>query len=214
MVVDPATKRLISEPEPSHPVCQFRLKILRMYLLPALPLIWGNAVCTVEIWIIIHQFKTTGRWRLYGEWKSSVYNSHPEPRVREVQADRESKGILRRLSHNTIDALSGPVAKLAHSNPCIFFANAVNQIMAYDNLASVVIQALRYVTNMGFDVLVFIILDALSNPRKERVKDDGVNTSDWWQSKSTIPFQSCVLIQCRSRIIYWNGGTAPILRLS
>jgi THO complex subunit 2 len=63
------------------------------------------------------------------------------------------------------------------------FGGTVGQIMAYDNLASVVIQALRYVTNMGFDVLVYIILDALSNPNKERVKDDGVNTSDWLQSR-------------------------------
>lgn len=115
-----------------------------------------------------------------------MYKSHPELRVREVQADRESKGILRRLSHNTIDTLSGTVAKLAHSNPCIFFMNAVNQIMAYDNLANVVIQALRYVTNMGFDVLVFIILDALASPHKERLKDDGVNTSDWLQSESRL----------------------------
>jgi THO complex subunit 2 len=130
---------------------------------------------------------------LYGEWKSSVYKSHPELRIREVQADRESKGILRRLSHNTIDTLSGTVAKLAHSNPCIFFMNAVNQIMAYDNLANVVIQALRYVTNMGFDVLVYVILDALANPHKERVKDDGVNTSDWLQSELSMTLHPFVL---------------------
>ncbi|KAM6495643.1 Transcription factor/nuclear export subunit protein 2 domain containing protein [Amanita muscaria] len=184
--VDPLTKKPVSEPDPCHPIRQFWFKVLRVYLLPALPLIRGNAVCTVEVWNIVRQFETTGRWRLYGEWKSNAYKSHPELRVREVQADRESKGILRRLSHNTIDSLSGPVAKLAHSNPCIFFANAVNQIMAYDNLASVVIQALRYVTNMGFDVLVYIILDALTNPRKERVKDDGVNTSDWLQSLASF----------------------------
>ena len=58
--------------------------------------------------------------------------------------------------------------------------------MAYDNLANVVIQALRYVTNMGFDVLVFIILDALANPDKDRLKDDGVNTTDWLQSMSCV----------------------------
>lgn len=114
-----------------------------------------------------------------------MYQSHPELRVRQAHVDQESKGILRRLSHNTFDSLSGTVAKVAHSNPCIFFTNAVNQIMAYDNLANVVIQALRYVTTMGFDVLVFIVLDALANPNKDRVKDDGVNTSDWLQSKST-----------------------------
>ena len=77
-----------------------------------------------------------------------IYKSHPELRIREVQADRESKAILRRLAHNTIDSLSGTVAKLAHSNPCIPFTNAVNlsHIIAYDNLANVIIQALRYRT--------------------------------------------------------------------
>ncbi|EGO01596.1 hypothetical protein SERLA73DRAFT_49063 [Serpula lacrymans var. lacrymans S7.3] len=184
--LDPVTKRPSGDADPSHPIRLFWFKVLRLYLLPALPLIRGNAVCTVEIWNIIRQYETTARWRLYGEWKSSTYKSHPELRIRQVQADRESKGILRRLSHNTIDTLSGTVAKLAHSNPCIFFTNAVNQIMAYDNLANVVIQALRYVTNMGFDVLVYIILDALSNPNKDRVKDDGVNTSDWLQSLASF----------------------------
>ncbi|RDB20480.1 THO complex subunit 2 [Hypsizygus marmoreus] len=184
--IDPATKKPNGEPDPDDPIRRFWFKILRVFLLPALPLIRGNAVCTVEVWNIIRQYETTARWRLYGEWKTTVYKSHPELRIRQVQADRESKGILRRLSHNTIDSLSGTVAKLAHSNPCIFFANAVHQIMAYDNLANVVIQALRYVTNMGFDVLVFIILDALANPNKERLKDDGVNTTDWLQSLASF----------------------------
>ena len=38
---------------------------------------------------------------------------------------------------------------------------------------------LNLATNLGFDVLVYVILDALA---KERVKDDGMNTSDWLQS--------------------------------
>ncbi|KAI0254213.1 transcription factor/nuclear export subunit protein 2-domain-containing protein [Lactifluus subvellereus] len=183
---DPATKKPVGTPDSEHPISKFWHKILRVYFLPALPLIRGNAVCTVEIWNVIRQFETTVRWKLYGEWKTRTYTTHPELRVRAVQVDRESKGVLRRLSHNTIDTLSGTVAKIAHSNPCIFFANAVNQIMAYDNLASVVVQALRYATNMGFDVLVYIILDALANPHKERVKDDGVNTSDWLQSLASF----------------------------
>lgn len=186
MPVDPKTKKPSSEPNPDNPIRKFWEKVLRLYLLPALPLIRGNAVCTVEVWNVIRQYETIVRWKLYGEWKTDTYRSHPELRIRQVQADRESKGILRRLSHNTIDSLSGTVAKLAHSNPCIFFTVAVGQIMAYDNLANVVIQALRYVTNMGFDVLVFIILDALANPNKERVKDDGVNTSDWLQSLYSV----------------------------
>ena len=84
------------------------------------------------------------------------------------------QGILRRLSHNTIDCLAGPVAKLTHSNSCIFFGNAVDQIMAYDNLATVAIQVLKYSTSMSFGVLVFVVLGALANPDEERVKGDGV----------------------------------------
>ncbi|KAL1944225.1 hypothetical protein VTO73DRAFT_3410 [Trametes versicolor] len=184
--LDPETKRATGTPDPNDPVRLYWFKVIRLYLLPALPLIRGNAVCTVDVWNIVRQFETTLRWQLYGEWKSSTYKSHPELRVRQVQTDRESKGIMRRLSHNTIDALSGTVAKLAHSNPCIFFTNAVNQIMAYDNLAGVVIQALNYVTIMGFDVLVYIILEALANPNKDRVKNDGVNTTDWLQSLASF----------------------------
>lgn len=168
--------------DPSHPISAFWFKVLRKYALPAQTLVHGSAVLTVEIWNIIRHYSTTDRWKLYGEWKSETYRSHPELRVREVKVDRESKAILRRLSLQTVDSLAGPVAKLAHSNPCIFFHNAVNQIMSYDNLANVVIQVLRYVTNMGFDVLIFILLSALANPDKERVKDDGVNTPDWLQS--------------------------------
>jgi THO complex subunit 2 len=204
-------------PDSDHPISKFWHKVLRVYFLPALPLIRGNAVCTVEIWNVIRQFETTVRWKLYGEWKTRTYTTHPELRVRAVQVDRESKGVLRRLSHNTIDTLSGTVAKIAHSNPCIFFANAVNQIMAYDNLASVVVQALRYATNMGFDVLVYIILDALANPHKERVKDDGVNTSDWLQSLFIYSILNCMWIDDvfadRSRVIHRDALPTLLRRL-
>ncbi len=168
--------------EPDHPVQDFWLQVLRKYLLPALSMIQGNAVCTVEVWNILKLYDTTIRWRLYGEWREVMYKGHPELKAQRVLREREAKGILRRLSSQTFEALSGTVAKMAHSNPCIFFTNAVNQIQAYENLSDVVIQALRYATNMGFDILVFIILDALANPLKERLKEDGANASDWLQS--------------------------------
>ncbi|KAI0693806.1 transcription factor/nuclear export subunit protein 2-domain-containing protein [Cytidiella melzeri] len=185
----PVTKKPAGTLDTEHPVRQFWYKIIRKYLLPALPLIRGNAVCTVEVWNIVRQYEVTLRWRLYGEMKTTTYKSHSELRVRAIQADRESKGILRRLSMQTIDSLAGAVAKLAHSDPCILFTNAVTQIMAYENMASCVLQALNYVTVMGFDVLLYIMLEALANPNKARVKDDGVNTSDWLQNLTSFTGQ-------------------------
>ena len=183
--MDPETKKPVVATDLEHPTRQFWYKVLRQYLLPALALVRGNAVCAVEVWNILRQYEVTLRWRLYGELKADAYKSHAELRVRAIQADRESKGILRRLSMQTIDSLAGAVAKLAHSDPCILFTNAVTQIMAYQNMANCVLQALNYVTVMGFDVLLYIVLEALANPNKDRVKDDGVNTSDWLQSGSS-----------------------------
>ncbi|KAJ7067990.1 transcription factor/nuclear export subunit protein 2-domain-containing protein [Mycena amicta] len=186
MTLDPETKRAIAEGDPEDPIRRFWFSMLRKFLLPALSLVRGNAICTVEVWNIMRYFETTSRWRLYGEWRSATYMSHPELRVRHAQVEQESSDVMKRISLKTFDALSGTVAKLAHANPCIFFRSAVSQIMSYDNLANPVVQALRYVTNMGFDVLVFIILDSLANPEKERVKPDGVNISDWLQSLASF----------------------------
>ncbi|KAI0091900.1 transcription factor/nuclear export subunit protein 2-domain-containing protein [Irpex rosettiformis] len=187
--VNPETKKPIITTDLEHPTRQFWYKVLRQYLLPALPLVRGNAVCAVEVWNILRQYDVTLRWRLYGELKASAYKSHAELRVRAIQADRESKGILRRLSMQTIDSLAGAVAKLAHSDPCLLFTNAVTQIMAYQNMANCILQALNYVTVMGFDVLLYIVLEALANPKKDRVKDDGVNTSDWLQNLASFTGQ-------------------------
>ena len=156
--------------------------VVRLYLLPALSMTEGNAVCTVEVWNIVKQFDEYTRWRFYGEWKN-MYKNHSELRVRQKTADRDSKDIMRRLSVKTVSSLSGSIAKLAHANPLIIFSNAVNQIMAYDNLASIFVTSLSHCTVMSFDVLLFIVLDALASPNKQRLKDDGVNIADWLQSK-------------------------------
>lgn len=179
----------------------FWFKIARLYLLPAMPLIQGNAVCAVDIWSMLKHYDHLHRWKLYGEWRDKMYKSYPELRVRSVQAVRESKAILRRLSSNTQNLLAGTVAKLAHSNPCIFFQNAINQVMAYDNLGNAITQSLYFCTIMGFDILIFLILDALANPNKERMKADGVNVSDWLQST----FTQYLIVRQWVKLFYYKG---------
>ncbi|KAH8830615.1 transcription factor/nuclear export subunit protein 2-domain-containing protein [Flagelloscypha sp. PMI_526] len=166
------------------PVWAHYLDLVRRYFLPALPLIRGNALPTVELWRIIKDFPLHIRWSLYSDWKG-MYRSHPELEVRAAQATREAKDILRRLSHDTLDSLSGAVAKLVHTNPLIFFPRAVGQVMAYENMAGVVVSSLRYCGQMDLDILVYCVLDALATDR-DAVKEDGVNVSDWLQSLSNF----------------------------
>jgi THO complex subunit 2 len=159
---------------------------LRSHILPAISMLRGNVGVVVDMFAITRYYDTTERWSLYAEWKTKTMQSHPELRLRFIQVDRESKGVMRRLSKQTVHTLDSAVLKLAIHNPCIFFPNAINQIMAYDNLAAVVLEVFSRLTNFAFDVLQYLIFDALSNPHKERVKDDGVNTSDWLQSLATF----------------------------
>ncbi|THH02395.1 hypothetical protein EW026_g445 [Hermanssonia centrifuga] len=48
------------------------------------------------------------------------------------------------------------------------------------------VEAMKSATLMGFDVMMYAALDALANPNKNRVKDDGVNSSDWLLSLSSF----------------------------
>jgi THO complex subunit 2 len=170
-----------SKSDPENPTRQFWFRILRQYMLPAISLVQGNTVCTMEIWSVLRLFETSSRWMLYGEWQAKLASekSHPELQVRFRQALKESRSILSRLAHDTLNGLTGSIAKLAHSTPTIFFSTAINQLMSYDNLATVFLQALRYCTIMDFDVLLFFIISTFGNTDRPRLKDDGVNTSNW-----------------------------------
>ena len=114
--------------EPENAVQVFRLQTARRSLLPALSMMPGNAVCTVEVWNILRIYDLTVRWRIYGEWRDETYESHPELNAQRVLREDGAKGILCRLPSQTVESLAGPVAKMAHTSSCVFFTNAVNQI--------------------------------------------------------------------------------------
>jgi len=55
------------------------------------------------------------------------------------------------------------------------------QIMSYENMIDTVVESARYLSALGWDVTMFMLLDALSDESKERVKNDGLTASAWLQ---------------------------------
>lgn len=49
----------------------------------------------------------------------------------------------------------------------------LGQIQIYDNLISPMVDSLKYITNLSYDVLGYCIIEALANPEKDRTKHDG-----------------------------------------
>ncbi|KAF8312836.1 hypothetical protein DL93DRAFT_2098082 [Clavulina sp. PMI_390] len=179
--------------------------MLRRYLLPALSLTRSNAAFNGEVWSLLQFFDVTERWGIYGEWLSEAYVKYLELKVRHKEVTREVRGILRRVTSTGSTRLAVPLAKLAHSNPCIVFTECVKQAMAYDNLIEAIAEAGQCLTPMGYDVLVWCILTAFSNSSKPRMKEDGTSISLWLQSLST--YTATIYKKFGSRI-----DPAPILQ--
>ena len=49
----------------------------------------------------------------------------------------------------------------------------LGQIQIYDNLIGPMVDSLKYITNLSYDVLGYCIIEALANPEKDRTKHDG-----------------------------------------
>lgn len=157
--------------------------IIRMHLIPALALSEPNPASTMDLWDVLRNYPYITRFSFYGEWKDRSYKRFPELRVRKAEAERDAKGLLKRLSVDNVKQFGRSLAKIAHTNPAVLFEIALNQVQSYDNLIGPVVESARYLTPLGYDVLTYSLLDALSNPEKERTKTDGTNISLWLQSR-------------------------------
>lgn len=60
------------------------------------------------------------------------------------------------------------------------------QIQAYDNLIVPVVDALKYLTSMSYDVLIYCIVEALGSDDRARFKHDGTSLTLWLQSLASF----------------------------
>jgi hypothetical protein len=66
--------------------------------------------------------------------------------------------FARRISKETTKPSGRQLGKLGHSNPGILFEVVLSQIQRYDNFISPVVDALKYLTPMSYDILACILL--------------------------------------------------------
>ena len=143
-----------------------------------------NPLLGIELWPLLEGMEMRKRWSIYAEWLHRAYEDNLEMRLKKALVTREVKGVLRRLNAKNQGQSARALAKIAHHNPCVVFNIAIGQVMSYDNLADPLMEALRTLTSIGYDILTFSLLDAFSQPDRPRMKDDGTNVSHWLQSSS------------------------------
>ncbi|XP_078218449.1 THO complex subunit 2 isoform X5 [Callithrix jacchus] len=159
-------------------------------LLPSLSLMDCNACMSEELWGMFKTFPYQYRYRLYGQWKNETYNSHPLLVKVKAQTIDRAKYIMKRLTKENVKPSGRQIGKLSHSNPTILFDyvcfEILSQIQKYDNLITPVVDSLKYLTSLNYDVLAYCIIEALANPEKERMKHDDTTISSWLQSLASF----------------------------
>ena len=155
-------------------------------LLPALSLSECNCCLAEEIWTVLRVYPYHHRYRLYGLWKGETYSTHPQLQKKKAAMQKSVKRIMQRISKENVKPTSRQLGKLTHSSPGLLFDYILSQIQLYDNLINPVVDSLKYLTSLSFDVLGYSIIEALNNPEKDRTKHDGTSISLWLTSLSNF----------------------------
>ncbi|KAK9463076.1 transcription factor/nuclear export subunit protein 2-domain-containing protein [Lipomyces oligophaga] len=169
---------------------EFWMQYFRTYMLPSLSLIEANPGVMHEVWLVLEHYDHIQRYSLYGEWSNVLLKNIPELRVASTKAEKETKNILKRLSKTNVREMMRQLAHVLYANPVTSLAALVSQVESYDNLIELVVEAALYFTEIGWDVLPFVIMMQLSSGRNT-MQGDGLTGRKWLQSLSTFTGRLC-----------------------
>jgi THO complex subunit 2 len=68
----------------------------------------------------------------------------------------------------------------------IFRSQILAQIQRYDNFILPVVESLKFMTPLSYDMLSYCIIVAISDAEKDKMKHDSTNLSTWLQSIATF----------------------------
>ena len=126
------------------------------------------------------------RYSIYGAWKNISYSNTPIlMRAKAIVID-SLRYCMKRLTKDNAKQIGRQLGKLVHSNSGVVFDYLLSQIQKFDNLIQPVVDAMKFLTNLAFDMLSYCIIEALSNPMRERMKQEDTNVSSWLQCLATF----------------------------
>ncbi|KAJ4810092.1 THO complex subunit 2 [Rhynchospora pubera] len=154
-------------------------------LLPSLQLIPANPAIGFAIWDVLSLLPYEVRYRLYGEWEKDDERNPLVLSARQL-AKLDTRRILKRLAKENLKQLGRMVAKLAHANPMTVLRTIVQQIEAYKDMIMPVVDAFKYLTQLEYDILEYVVIERLAQGGRDKLKEDGLNLSDWLQSLASF----------------------------
>jgi len=163
--------------------------ILSNSILPALSCSEDNPALSACVWRTISILPFQFRFAIYSKWKGNAQGKdaiglkHSDLVHAEVQALFASRGHLKRLSKENTKQIGRQVSKCTHSNPMVVYNYILSQIESFDNLIPLVVEALKYTTEIAKDTMAFCLLQQLLKD-SEKLKAGDTHYSMWFAALS------------------------------
>jgi THO complex subunit 2 len=164
--------------------------ILNEIIFPSLSMISMNPCLAIELWNLLKHFPYEMRYHLYNNWRVNTYKHFPQLIRTKADCQEKIKYLLKRLTKENVKIHGRQIGKLSHNNPIIVCDYILTQIQRYDNFILPVVDSLKFMTPLSYDVLSYCIIVAISDAEKDKMKHDSTHISTWLQSVATF----CALV--------------------
>jgi len=159
-------KALLEKEKSAENLSGSAYSLLKM-LVSSLSLFSPNPAISADLWSLLSVLPYPTRYSLYRDWRGgglekAGLSSKPLFQVQsEMEAGKAARYSLKRLAKDNVRDMGRQVSKVTHSNPLVVFSTILSQVESYDNLIEMMVEAVRFVTPLGLDVLGFCILSRL-----------------------------------------------------
>ncbi|CAI2348032.1 unnamed protein product [Caenorhabditis sp. 36 PRJEB53466] len=164
---------------------QIFVDVVSECLLPSLTLSDTNVALSEELWQLLQLFPYSWRYWMYSKWNQETAR-HPEMNVMRGKIHGRTKYVLKRLSKETVKMMGRQLGKLCHIHPSTVLSYLLSQVQTFDNFIGPVVDSLRYLTSLEFDVLTYCIISQLADPSKQALKSTDATISPWLQALGTL----------------------------
>jgi len=164
-------------------------KYLQYVLLPALQLTTANSALSLSIWKIIRLAPHTVRWDMYKYCQNIAPKRNIQIAVSNAHASYETRSVMKRVTVDTYEDFQRTMGKISTGQALSLGAAFIRRVQGYapdKKTLEPFVQMLSKATPLSLDMLMYLIVEALGNDEKEKMKTDGTNFEMWFAATSLL----------------------------
>lgn len=147
------------------------------FIAPALSYTGRNPGVIHEVWSLFAEFDTATRYTIYQQWFTSTKPASIRSAFEQVRID--TNHVLSRVTTQNTKEYGRKIAKISYASPSIVFQLTLKRLINYPNMIDTLVECVKYLTLLGYDCLIWTIVNFLLRPEKGDTQDNGMLSAPW-----------------------------------